>query len=499
MIEPQKRKAIFLLHKDGMGIKDISRRLEVSRNTVRTIVKQQGNEPDLVREDKIIIEPHLLRKLYSQCNGYIKRVHEKLTEEEGVEIAYSTLVRMMSQLGISKPSKKRCDHVPDEPGVEMQNDTSTYKIKIGDKQRKVVASIIYFRYSKVRYLKFYRSFNRFQMKCFFHEALSFFGYTAKVCIIDNTNLARLRGSGKNAIIVPEMLNFGKRYGFEFVCHEINHANRKAGNERSFYTTETNFFPGRRFESLEDLNRQAFGWSTNRIANRPVGRTGLIPAKAFEFEQSYLVKLLPFIEPPYCIHNRIIDKYGYVMFGGNFYWVPEIASSSVSVFQYDKSIKIYQNRKLLLEYKLAGENVKNQNFSPDGLPKPKNKPNNRKKPTEQEEQRLRTASPEVNTYLDFALKSKGIQKHRFIRELFALHQKIVLPLFIKTLKRALKYSITDLNTVERIAKLLMRQSSYQMVFIEINEEFKERLEYLEGRLSDDVDLSIYDKLGDEDNG
>ena len=32
-----------------------------------------------------------------------------------------------------------------------------------------------------------------------------------------------------------MINFGKQYGFEFVCHEINHCNRKAGNERSFYT------------------------------------------------------------------------------------------------------------------------------------------------------------------------------------------------------------------------------------------------------------------------
>lgn len=188
-----------------------------------------------------------------------------------------------------------------------------------------------------------------------------------------------------------------------------------------------------------------------------------------------------------------------MFGANFYWVPETVNSDVFVFQYDKSIKIYQNRKLLQEYKLPQENVKNQNFSPAGLPEPKNKPNNRKKPTQQEEQKLRAVSLEVNTYLDFALKSKGIQKHKFIRELFALHQKIVLPLFIKTIKRALKYSITDLNTVERIVKLLMRQDNYQIGFIEINDEFKERQEYIEGRLSDDVDLSIYDELGGNDNG
>ena len=33
------------------------------------------------------------------------------------------------------------------------------------------------------------------MKCFLHEALIRWGYAAGQCIIDNTNLARLRGTG----------------------------------------------------------------------------------------------------------------------------------------------------------------------------------------------------------------------------------------------------------------------------------------------------------------
>lgn len=79
------------------------------------------------------------------------------------------------------------------------------------------------------------------MKCFLHEALVYWGYAAGTCIIDNTNLARLRGTGKNAVIVPEMERFARQYRFKFVCHEKGHANRKAGNERGFYTVETNFF------------------------------------------------------------------------------------------------------------------------------------------------------------------------------------------------------------------------------------------------------------------
>jgi hypothetical protein len=120
------------------------------------------------------------------------------------------------------------------------------QVELAGRRVKLVASLIYLRYSKRRYLKFYRAFDRFKMKCFFHEALMFWGYAARQCIIDNTNLARLRGTGANALIVPEMEAFAKQYGFVFRCHEIDHCNRKAGEERSFWTVETNFLPGRTF-------------------------------------------------------------------------------------------------------------------------------------------------------------------------------------------------------------------------------------------------------------
>ena len=70
-----------------------------------------------------------------------------------------------------------------------------------------------------------------------------------------------------------------------VCHEIKHRNRKAGEERSFWTVETNFLPGRTFQSLEDSTQQALAWSTVRMDNKPQGKTGLIPAKAFEHERT----------------------------------------------------------------------------------------------------------------------------------------------------------------------------------------------------------------------
>jgi transposase len=509
MIEADKRKAMFLLHQEGMTLREIARRLGVSRNTVRAVIRNKGEMPDSTRRDKIKIDTDLLKRLYEECDGWIQRVYEKLTEEEGIQVKYSTLTRMLRELGIGRTQESRCERVPDEPGIEMQHDTSNYQIRLASALVRLIASLMYLRYSKRRYLKFYRVFNRFRMKCFFHEALMFWEHAAPVCIIDNTNLARLRGTGKNAVIVPEMEAFAKQYGFSFVCHEKGHANRKAGEERSFYTVETNFFPGRRFESLEDLNRQAFEWSTVRMDNRPVAKTGLIPAKAFEHERAYLVKLSPHLPPPYLLHERGTDQYGYISFDGNYYWVPGTERDDVKVLEYSDRLKIYPVRKYPAEhpdkncpaeYLLPADGVKNQLFSPEGMPKPRRQPNNRRRPTQEEEKRLRAMSQAVDAYLDFALKAEGgIQRHRFVRELFALTSRMTSSLFVQTIERALRYRITSIETLERIALLYMNPGAQTLPCVDVDESFRQRDAYLEGSLTDAPDFSLYDKMLEEDDG
>jgi len=482
-----------------MSLKEIVRKLRVSRNTVRAVIKQQGKMPRSTRRDKITIDVELLERLYQECNGWIQRVHEKLAEEEGIQIKYSTLTRLLRGLGIGKPRETRCDRVPDKPGAEFQHDTSSYQIKLAGTANRLTASLMYLRYSKRRYLKFYRVFTRFKMKCFLHEGLMHWGHAAPECIIDNTNLARLRGIGKNAVIVPEMKAFAHQYGFRFICHEKGHANRKAGEERSFYTVETNFFPGRSFESLEDLNRQAFEWATVRMNNRPVADTGLIPAQAFEQERAYLIELPRHLPAPYRIHERGTDQYGYAAFDGNYFWVPGTDRNDVKLLEYGDRLKIYLNRDSVAEYPLPADGVKNQRFSPEGMPAPRHQPHNRKRPSAEEEKRLRAMSPAVASYLDFVLKENGgIQRHRFIREMFALTGRMPNAVFIHAIERALRYQITSIETVERVALLYMTQDVPSLPLVDVDEAFRGREAYQEGSLTDAPDLSIYDELLDEDD-
>ena len=61
MIDPEKRKAIYYLHKEGMGVREISRRLSVNTNTVSTIIAQKGILVQITRKDKIRIDEQLVR------------------------------------------------------------------------------------------------------------------------------------------------------------------------------------------------------------------------------------------------------------------------------------------------------------------------------------------------------------------------------------------------------------------------------------------------------
>ncbi len=273
---------------------------------------------------------------------------------------------------------------------------------------------------------------------------------------------------------------------------------KAGEERSFWTVQTNFLPGRTFESLEDLNQQAFQWATVRMEHRPVSKTGLIPAKAFEHERRYLKELPRELPAPYWSQNRGTDEYGYIAFEGNYYWVPGKKKEDVKVLRYADRLKIYQHRVCVAEYPLPADGVKNARFSPEGQPAPRHQPKNRRDSSRQEEQRLRALGAEVAAYVDYALQTPGIQRHRFLRELLALSRKVTATVFVAALSRALRYRVVHMETLERIAWLCMSQGEEPLPYVDVDESFRQRPAYQEGSLTDEPDLSIYDEIEGEDN-
>ncbi len=492
------KETVRVLYDSGHGKKAIARMVKINVKTVRAILA--GKRDDVQeRSDKITVDRDLLVKLHAECRGYVQRMHEKLTEEYQIPVGYSTLTRLVREYGIGETPKPRDEQHPDIPGDEMQHDTSVYSLRLGDKQVKLVCSALYYRYSKMRYVKFYRRFNRFRMKCFFHEACMFFGYTAKTCIIDNTHLAVLHGTGSQAVFASEMHAFAQRYGFCWKAHGIRKSNRKAGKERNFYSLETNFFPGRTFADLEDLNRQVFAWATDRFAHRPQARTRLIPVELFELEKPYLVKLPPSIEAPYQEHRRVVDSYGYVAFDGNYYWVPPPARGMLTVIEYADTLAVYHRHTQLVTYPIAPGDMKNARIVGEGVVKPHQAPRQHKARTEEEERRLRSMGGVCGLYLDYLRSSACTVKHKpkLIRDLYRLGQKMSREGFLAVMSRAYTYRVVSFPGIEQIAGQLII-GEQPAVRLPPPNAYEQRTSYQAGRLSSEPPLSRYrDKEEDTD--
>ncbi|MCK5198774.1 MAG: hypothetical protein KAR21_10505 [Spirochaetales bacterium] len=502
MISENQRETVRTLFSTETAKKEIARLMSIDIKTVRSILNDKKVSPK-ERVDKIDVSDELLETLYTFCNGYAHRMQEVLEEEHQIKIGYSTLTRLIREKDMRKKKKHRSSHYEDVPGEEMQHDTSPYTLLLGGVKRKVIASSLYIRYSKMRYIRFYPVFNRFTMKCFLYEALMHFGYSASVCIIDNTNLAISAGTGGNAIFNREMIEFANQFGFRWQAHRIMHSDRKAGVERSFYTLETSFFPGRSFASFEDLNLKAIEWATVRYAGRPQSKTKLIPLRLFEHEKPFLIKINEHLQPPYREHHRLIDTYGYLSFNGNYYWVPEDAEKKgreFKVLEYEKKIEIYQKRNKLAEYDLPAYGIKNKRFCPFGI-KIKTKPNNRKKGFTEEEKALRTMGSVCCTYLDFihSAECTGRQKPKLIRDLYSLSKRLSSNVLSETLEQALKFKVDSLRALERIAQNLLQKDLFCENESPVNSDYQNREEYRAGRFSSETDLARFQALLENEAG
>ncbi|MCZ7639837.1 MAG: hypothetical protein M5U12_29585 [Verrucomicrobia bacterium] len=376
MITPDKRKALFVLHQQGLSIRQMARQLAVSRQAVRRAIAQQGS-----RRAAPLSRPWTrswcatsTRNATVTCSACGKSCARSTgwtssTRRSRVGCGSGGSASPWPPVVNGCPTSRgpRCSttpalHRPAERGADQAAGQPALPAVL-----------------KRRYLQFYRVFDRFRMKCFLHRALVHWAYAPPVCVIDNTNLARWRGLGAQAVMVPEMEAFAKTYGFRFLCHARGHSDRKAGEERSFSTVETNFLPGRTFENLADLNRQALDWSTVRMEQRPQGKAGLIPAQAFEHEVHFLQPLPPYLPAPYLILERSVDEYGYVAVDANYYWVPGTGRGRLTVLRYEDQLQIYVAGQLAIQYALAPDGVRNQQFDPPDKPAAHAQPRHRPSP------------------------------------------------------------------------------------------------------------------------
>jgi transposase/transcriptional regulator with XRE-family HTH domain len=119
------RSAVCTLQAKGHSLREISRSLALSRNTVRRILRQPKRTAD---ETAPCDEATLarLKAAFERARGNVVRVQELLADD-GLAVRYSTLTRWAREAGLRSPPR-RAGEYDFAPGQEMQHDTSPHRV-----------------------------------------------------------------------------------------------------------------------------------------------------------------------------------------------------------------------------------------------------------------------------------------------------------------------------------------------------------------------------------
>jgi transposase len=449
MLDEKTREAIFTLKRKGRGRKAIAKILSISRTTVRDVLRSgKSTVPKIERQDSTAPHVDLIRELYLECKGNWVRVHEELLAKK-IEIPYSTLTAACRRYGIGVKEPRVSGSYDFPPGAEMQHDTSPHDAKIADQLRRLQCVSLWLGYSTMGFAQCYPTFNRFYCKVFLTDAFRFFGGACSRCTIDNTHVVILHGTGANAVVVPEMVAFAKRFGFTFIAHEIGDKNRSAGVERRFDYIENNFYPGRTFSSLPDLNQQLIQWciDKNNLFRRHLQTK---PVELFRLEKLHMRPLPLYIPEVYQLHMRVVDSYGYVNVHTNAYSVPcELVGKDVQVRESINTISIYHGHRLIATHERKEEGTHTRVTLPEHRYQRRSKHRKPNQPLIPEEKILRAGKTEFGTIVELFKEKRSNRAVRSIRALHRMYLEYPEEALLKALRDALEYGLIDIERIEQM--------------------------------------------------
>jgi len=424
----------------------IAKAVGISRESVHQIL-QSGVAAVPVLDRAQALDPHLeqVQLLFVKCRKNLVRVHEELAAA-GVDVPYATLTAFCRRQGIGVKPKERAGQYHFEPGEEMQHDTSPHTIEIGGRARRMQCASLVLCYARRVFAQVYPRFDRFYAKAFLTEAITHFGGAASRAVVDNSSVIIAHGTGKDAVPAPEMAAFAERFGFVWMAHELGDANRSARVERPFHDIENNFYAGRTFADLADLNAQLRAWC-ERVDNTPKRRLGTTPMALFATEMTALQPLPLHIPEVYDLVRRTVDLEGLVHYYTNRYSVADdLLGREVELRATLTHVRVIDRHAVVAEHVRVEDGQQATRTLPEH--KKKHRPRVERQPIA-EEGPLRAAAPELSALVDLLRKQHGGRAVRAIRRLYTMFVDYPTEPLVAAVRLALEYGLSDLERIEQI--------------------------------------------------
>jgi transposase len=361
---------------EGMSARAIGRKLGMSRNTVRWML---GRVPHAKRQATVQSRTSLLDP-YKQV---LKQLLEEIPDIKA-PAALERLRRLGYQGGISvlrerlrvlrpRPRAEAFLTLDFLPGCAMQVDWADFGFSIPGCPRRVSCLVMALCYSRYLYLEFCLSQQFGTFVRTLDRGLRFFGGSTAIEIFDNMRTVVTTYSGGLPVFNRRLLDYAASRGFALTACRPHRPQQKGRVERPVGFIRERFWPGRRFISLLDLNRQARAWLDDFANHRTHEQTGKVPALVFEHEERRLLKPLP--EQPFDtddVTTATVTKLFRVRFDRNTYSVPpRLVSQTVLVRANDDQVSVYLGpRQVALHQRCwgAGEDIEHPSHRQRALEK-----------------------------------------------------------------------------------------------------------------------------------
>ena len=209
------------------------------------------------------------------------------------------------------------------PGEEAQTDWGHFgHLQIGQAKRPLMAFVMVLSWSRQIFLRFYLNA---QMDNFLRGHVAAFeawNGLPKVLLYDNLRSAVLERQGDAIRFHPTLLALSAHYRYEPRPVAVARGNEKGRVERAIRYIRDNFFAGRHWQTLDELNAQADDWCQGVSADRRCpDNTDLSVREAFTQEQPSLLALP---DNPFDTRERVevrARKTPYIRFDWNDYSIP----------------------------------------------------------------------------------------------------------------------------------------------------------------------------------
>jgi len=359
---------IILQYRDGRSIRLMSREFDISRNTVKRILRDhklsRENAHDILPQkqfrgsklDSFKRQTKELLEEYPDITG--QRMFEEL-KKDGYAGGISILKAHLRKVRV--PEKEAVIRFETGPGQQGQMDWSPYKIRFTRTGQSEVQCFSYvLGFSRRHFIDFSPRHDFFTLIRRHQAAFEYFGGVPAECLYDNEKTVVLRWESGKPVFNPAFSAFITHYNCRPIACRPRTPQTKGKVEAPFKYVEGNLLCAREFQDMEDLRATARWW-LGEISDRHIHyTTRRAPIELFTAEERLALQPLPAF--PYdCSEVRLVVCHsdGFVQFETNRYSVPSgYIGDILTIKAVENEILIYsQELKLLArhERKLMGSN------------------------------------------------------------------------------------------------------------------------------------------------